>query len=150
MSASSARLNTTQLLTLHLVLTRDPLGRHKSDWDVYLETLPKTFRPFHPLTWLVPETRVNGKVNGHGRQPNGNVMGGALAHVPSAANENVLRVFGRFEADLEVMRAVLVRRQLRVVPPLMSPQRNEESYKEQDLVNVINVDDILWAWLTGE
>ncbi|WVQ99075.1 hypothetical protein IAU59_006207 [Kwoniella sp. CBS 9459] len=50
----NSKLDTTQLLTLHLALTRDPKGRYKSPWETYIDTLPAEFRPWHPLTWLIP------------------------------------------------------------------------------------------------
>ncbi|OCF32077.1 hypothetical protein I316_06233 [Kwoniella heveanensis BCC8398] len=55
-SPSLKKLDTTQLLTLHLALTRDPHGRHKSPWEGYIGTLPHEFRPWHPLTWLIAPT----------------------------------------------------------------------------------------------
>ena len=89
------RLNTTQLLTLHLVLTRDNEQRHQSDWQAYFETLPQSFRPGHPLVWAVDAEAES--------------VNGFWAKIPSEAAAIVRRVKARFDGDLEVIRKVLVR-----------------------------------------
>ena len=147
----SQRLNTTQLLTLHLALTRDPDGRHGSAWEVYLDTLPRSFRPWHPLTWVVPP-KPKGKVNGHGGATNehGDAGMDKLGKVPIEARENVLRVKKRFDEDLEVLQKVLVRHPRAILLHLLTPhQKLEEPFREQGLAEAISVDDILWAWLIG-
>lgn len=86
----SGSLTTTQLLTLHLVLTRDKEGRHASAWEGYIETVPQNF-DWHPLSWLV-----------HGDD--------RIKHVPIAARKHAEKVKARFDDDLLVLHRILVRR----------------------------------------
>lgn len=85
---SSKSLNTTQLLTLHLVLTRDKEDRHASGWKEYIDTIPQDF-DWHPLSWLV-----------HGDR--------RIESVPTAARRHAELVKAKFDDDLVVLHRVLV------------------------------------------
>ncbi|KAK4689124.1 hypothetical protein P7C73_g987, partial [Tremellales sp. Uapishka_1] len=113
------RLNTTQLLTLHLALTRDPGGGHPSDWQPYLRTLPQTFTPWHPLSWSVDQDDTWWKA----------LLGEGVSR---GVREKIDDVKERFEEDAAVLRLVL---------------REEEPFKGQALDSRITPSDLLWAWL---
>jgi hypothetical protein len=82
-------LNTTQLLTLHLVLTRDAEKRHPSSWQAYIDSIPQDFS-WHPLSWIQKGDRK-------------------METVPKAARRKLEGVQRRFEEDLVVLKRVLVR-----------------------------------------
>lgn len=92
----SNRLNTTQILTLHLLLTRDPENRHPSAWNVYLKTLPN-FEGWHPLTWFYG---VEDKEGVKRRK--------ILECLPESTRQKLDDVKGRYEADRDVLKGVLV------------------------------------------
>ncbi|OCF71488.1 hypothetical protein I204_07546 [Kwoniella mangroviensis CBS 8886] len=120
------KLDTTQLLTLHLALTKDPRGRYKSDWQVYIDSLPITFRPWHPLTWIVsPFDKA---------QKEERVWWNHLYTIglSESTKMKVQDVKNRFEKDYEVLCEVL---------------KEEEPFKSQGLDGIISKEDILWAWL---
>lgn len=91
-SLTATRLDTTQLLTLHLLLSRDPEGRHQSAWKAYIATLPD-FEGWHPLTWVAS--------GGEGVEE-------LLGCLPVEAREKLEDVRKRYEADCEVLKGVLV------------------------------------------
>jgi hypothetical protein len=94
--STSPRLNTTQLLTLYLALTRDPKARNASPWKSYLCTLPESFHPWHPLTWYYKEGE-----NGWWQK---------ILHLMPVSTLRMLdRVKERYEEDLKVLTTVLVR-----------------------------------------
>jgi len=100
------RLNTTQLLTLHLALARDKLGRHPSRYEVYLDTLPTSFRPWHPLTWHVPPD-AQAKIKKEAKEWE---WWRTLARlIPRGATSYLQEVRRRYEEDLSVLREILVR-----------------------------------------
>jgi hypothetical protein len=110
------RLNTTQLLTLHLALTKDPLGRHKSEWQIFIASLP-TFRPFHPLTWVVP--------NSDG--PNDPWWAELESCLSESVRIKIDAVKVRYEADLAVLRPVLVSSALMSISDVRSLQKRRSS-----------------------
>lgn len=87
-TSTSGSLNTTQLLTLHLVLTRDTEKRHTSAWQTYIDSIPQDFS-WHPLSWIHAGDR-------------------RISTVPEAARRKVAGVHRRFEEDLAVLKRVLV------------------------------------------
>lgn len=95
-TSTSPRLNTTQLLTLYLALTRDPKNRHPSPWKPYLATLPQSFEPWHPLTWCY-------------KQGHEGWWQKLVGHLPISTRRKLEEVKGRYEVDLEVLKRVLVR-----------------------------------------
>ncbi|WVQ75496.1 hypothetical protein IAR50_005121 [Cryptococcus sp. DSM 104548] len=124
----SKQLDTTELLTLHLALSRDPQKRYTSDWQVYLETLPKKFRPWHPLTWLVePDPGTEEALEEwkwwHDLYEN---------HSSPTLKAKVLDVKKRYHADKAV---------------ILSTLRTEEPFKSHSLATTLTEEDLLWAWL---
>jgi hypothetical protein len=119
-----ARLTGTQLMTLHLALTRDPRRRHASEWQVFIDTLPE-FRPQHPLTWVVP--------NSDG--PNDVFWPQLEACLSESVRIKIAAVKERYVEDKVVLRRVL---------RTMSP------FKEQNLDELISDETLLWAWLNGK
>nr|XP_018263476.1 uncharacterized protein I303_03345 [Kwoniella dejecticola CBS 10117]OBR85634.1 hypothetical protein I303_03345 [Kwoniella dejecticola CBS 10117] len=128
------KLDTTQLLTLHLALTKDPQERYKSDWAPYIDSLPKSFRPWHPLTWVVPldeEQRSSGQKE---KQREEWIWYNHLYQIGLSGSTRlkVQDVKKRFDQDYEVLSDVL---------------KEEEPFKSQNLVESIEKEVILWAWL---
>jgi hypothetical protein len=96
LSSTSIRLNTTQLLTLYLALTRDSKARNASPWKSYLGTLPESFHPWHPLTWYYKEGE-----DGWWQK--------VLRLMPTSTLRMLDKVKERYEEDLKVLITVLVR-----------------------------------------
>ena len=142
-SSTTWRLNTTQLLTLYLALTRHLERRHASPWEAYLDSLPGDFRPWHPLTWLVPPSDA-GQVEKWKRW---NALAGM---VPRSARMKLEAVRARFDEDLEVVQRVLVRLISSTPSESDQHQREEEPFKSQHLAATLSTEDILWAWLNGQ
>ena len=93
--STSTRLNTTQLLTLYLALTRDTKSRTASPWKTYLATLPESFWPWHPLTWFYKEGE-----DGWWQK--------LLQLIPASTLTMLEGVKERYEEDLKILRTVLV------------------------------------------
>lgn len=93
--STSTRLNTTQLLTLYLALTRDPKARNTSPWKSYLNTLPESFWPWHPLTW-------------HYKQGEEGWWQKLIGLMPASTRKMLDGVKERYEVDLGVLKGVLV------------------------------------------
>jgi hypothetical protein len=106
-------LTTTQLLTLQLALWRvEPAGR--GPWGVYVDTLPADFRPWHPLSWLVPpDTPQAGSGSKLGRRSQAPVEGsrwhGLAGSLPRSTRSKLADVEKRFWRDVGVIRAAIVR-----------------------------------------
>ncbi|WVN87868.1 uncharacterized protein L203_103065 [Cryptococcus depauperatus CBS 7841] len=123
------QLDTTELLTLHLALNRDPMKRYTSDWQVYIETLPKEFRPWHPLTWVIEPEK-------------GSDVPGAEEwrwwhhlyekYASRTLKAKVREVKQRYETDIATLRDVL---------------HKEEPFKSHSLATTLTQEDLLWAWL---
>lgn len=104
-SSHYRQLDTTELLTLHLALSRDPQKRYYSDWEVYIETLPKEFRPWHPLTWVIKSEP--GAKNSEADDWNWwNTL--YEKHISSTVKAKIQDVKRRYEADVAVVLDVLV------------------------------------------
>lgn len=89
------RLNTTQFLTLYLALHRDTKSKHYSTpWTAYFGTLPKSFAPWHPLTWHY--------------QPEDSWFHKMIDYLPVSAKSKLDEVKARYEEDARVLRGVLV------------------------------------------
>ncbi|KAK8869457.1 hypothetical protein IAR55_000021 [Kwoniella newhampshirensis] len=124
--SSTKPLDTTQLLTLHIALTRDPLKRYPSEWDVYMNALPREFRPWHPLTWLIKPQGAKeekdwewwSKLAEKGLSP--------------STRAKLADVKKRFQQDRDVILDVL---------------RKEEPFKSHSLATTLTGEDLLWAWL---
>lgn len=121
-SNGTPRLTTTQLLTLHIALTRDPQQRHKSEWQVFVDTLPD-FRPLHPLAWMIPNSDVE-------RQDE--FWPALEACLSESVRIKVQDVKRRFEDDLLLLRNVL---------------KNEEPFRSQNMNALMSNEVLLWAWL---
>lgn len=99
-SNGTPKLTTTQLLTLHLALTRDPQQRHKSEWQIFIDTLPE-FRPLHPLTWVIPNSEL--------KEEEQDAFWPALESCLSeSVRIKIAAVKRRYLADLKLLRQVLV------------------------------------------
>lgn len=94
-AAQTNWLNTTQLLTLYLALNRDPKAAKSSPWAKYLGTLPKSFAPWHPLTWYYEEG-----YEGWWKKP--------IRFLPTSARLKLEDVKRRYEEDAAVLKDVLV------------------------------------------
>ncbi|WRT67493.1 uncharacterized protein IL334_004465 [Kwoniella shivajii] len=125
-SSPSRKLDTTQLLTLHLALTKDPKHRYESDWKVYIDTLPQSFRPWHPLTWVVKPDLDEDEEDWK--------WWNCLYQIglSESAKMKIDDVRERFEKDYEILIEVL---------------KEEDPFKSQNLVKEIGKEEILWAWL---
>lgn len=99
-ASNSRRLNTTQLLTLYLALNRH--AKPSAPWGKYIATLPKSFAPWHPLTWYYKDEYEGWWP----RLPN---------FMPISAKRKLEDVKSRYEEDVEVLKAVLVSGPLRSI-----------------------------------
>lgn len=113
----SKPLNTTQLLTLFLAVNRSSNSERPSKWSRYLDTLPETFRPWHPLTWLVAETPSKDKAATSSSAGETSVEDGddkvvelskLVELAPGEPRRKILGVKARYDADLVVLREILV------------------------------------------
>lgn len=92
---SSRKLNTTQLLTLQLALSRHGGASSSDPWQPYLATLPSSFSPWHPLTWLADPTLPKDYRK-------------VVDELPVGAKRKLEEVRGRFEGDRELLRTAIV------------------------------------------
>ncbi|ORY22585.1 hypothetical protein BCR39DRAFT_551372 [Naematelia encephala] len=113
------RMNTTQLLTLHMARLRASPGPSK--YAAYLATLPRSFRPWHPLTWLYPLRQVE-----DGEQAAWNDL---FEKAPRVARQKLLEVKRRYEDDIDVIKEA---------------QHDGPAYGH---LASISTEDLLWAWL---
>ncbi|WWD16279.1 hypothetical protein CI109_100705 [Kwoniella shandongensis] len=133
--SSSKPLDTTQLLTLHIALTRDPLKRYPSEWDVYMNALPREFRPWHPLTWLItPQKSTKNDKSKIEEDEKEWEWWSKLAEKGLSPTTRIKLddVKKRFEHDEEVIMEVL---------------RKEKPFKSHNLATTLTSEDLLWAWL---
>ncbi|KAL1410957.1 hypothetical protein Q8F55_001900 [Vanrija albida] len=121
-SNGTPRLTTTQLLTLHNALTRDPKQRHKSEWQVFMDSLPG-FRPWHPLTWVIPSSDDAEQDEWWTR---------LYECLSESVKIKIAEVKKRYEDDRAVVRNVLA---------------NEEPFRSQGIDKELSDEVILWAWL---
>lgn len=122
-----SRLTTPQLLNLFLAINRDPQRRGASDtgtgtgtennWEAYFDTLPGTFRPWHPLCWLVKEPEPNIKTKAKTRataksrqQGDADFWEALVREIPDGARAKLDDVHGRYREDLRVLQGVIVSR----------------------------------------
>lgn len=126
--SAAPRLNATQIMCLHLLLTRDTKARHVSDWAAYIATLPD-FEGWHPLTWLYAEgagvdegeDEGAGAVDGQGDDPDAEHVGeedrqlenrrgvrDLVECLTPRARAKLQDVQERYEVDKAAMRHVLV------------------------------------------
>lgn len=114
------RLTTTQLLTLHLALSRDPKGRHNSEWEVFIKSLP-SFRPFHPVTWVIPNSDA----------PHDPWWEELEACLSESVRIKIAAVAKRYKEDLKILRRVLVSRQVAVAGFPLTPHSNARSHSSR-------------------
>lgn len=143
------QLDTTELLTLHLALSKDPQKRYFSDWQVYLETLPNEFRPWHPLTWVI-KPELGAKSPGAADWDWWNTL--YEKHISPTMKAKIQDVKRRYEADaalvLDVLVSVLITSSF-FSQINMSLKRQEEPFKRHCMSTVLTQEDLLWAWLNG-
>lgn len=148
-SSHYRQLDTTELLTLHLALSKDPQKRYFSDWQVYIETLPKEFRPWHPLTWVI-KPEPGAKSPGTADWDWWNNL--YEKHISLTSKAKIQDVKRRYEADaalmLDVLVSVLITSSL-FSPTDMSLKRKEEPFKTHSMSTILTQEDLLWAWLNG-
>ncbi|WVQ81248.1 hypothetical protein IAT38_003370 [Cryptococcus sp. DSM 104549] len=120
------QLDTTELLTLQVALSRDPQKRYESDWQVYIETLPKDFRPWHPATWVIKPEDASKQDDWEWWH--------SLYEIGTSPTlkAKIQDVKKRFETDYGVLMEVL---------------RKEEPFKSHNMASVLTQEDFLWAWL---
>ncbi|OXC69576.1 hypothetical protein AYX13_01743 [Cryptococcus neoformans] len=128
-SSHYRQLDTTELLTLHLALSKDPQKRYFSDWQVYIETLPKEFRPWHPLTWVI-KPEPGAKSPGTADWDWWNNL--YEKHISLTLKAKIQDVKRRYEADAALVLDVL---------------RKEEPFKTHSMSTILTQEDLLWAWL---
>lgn len=92
-SSAVPRLTTTQLLALHLALTHDARGRHRSEWQIFLDSIETDFTPWHPLTWSLSKDEFWKTLE---------------SRLSRSVRVKIDAVRRRYEADLAVLRRVLV------------------------------------------
>lgn len=92
-SAAVPRLTTTQLLALHLALTHDARGRHRSEWQIFLDSIETDFTPWHPLTWSLSQDEFWKTLE---------------SRLSRSVRVKIDAVRRRYEADLAVLKRVLV------------------------------------------
>jgi hypothetical protein len=107
-------LTTTQLLTLHLALCRADLksasngGDGGETWRAYLDTLPLSFRPWHPLTWLIePDTQGE---TGEAVKKDWAWWRALGACLPGSTRAKLAAVEKRLWRDIKVLKGAIVRR----------------------------------------
>jgi hypothetical protein len=131
-------MTTTQTLSLYLALHRRSSAEkghpRYSPWAAYLATLPTSFRPWHPLTWLVEP--VSGAPESE-HWPSLNHL--CNTYVPESAHEKLQDMLERYKADIKMMgRAVT---------------HSIENSSDDSLRNAwsqVTEEDLLWAWLNGQ
>lgn len=131
-------MTTTQTLSLYLALNRRS-SPHKGNprycpWSVYLTTLPTTFRPWHPLTWIVEPVQ---DTPDSGDWAALNHL--AKTHVPHSAYGKLQDMLGRYRADVKAMETGV--------------SQSLENSPDDSLRKVwsdVTEEDLLWAWLNGK
>lgn len=156
----SLNLTTTQLLTVYLAMYRPSTSdlpnqeARSSPWDPYFRTLPTSFRCWHPLTWLIPDTEDESLLH-HDQptkwpkktdklDPQSEVWTClhtlANSHLPLGVKEKLEDVLRRYIRDksrvIDVMRSTT------------SLASNETVWK--NAWEAVTEGDFLWAWLNGE
>lgn len=92
-SSAVPRLTTTQLLALHLALTHDARGRHRSEWQIFLDSIETDFTPWHPLTWSLSKDDFWQTLE---------------SRLSRSVRVKIDAVRRRYDADLAVLKRVLV------------------------------------------
>lgn len=113
-------LTSNQLVTLHLALhhPESTLAGHDTlpsdPWAPYLRSLPRSFHWHHPLTWLIKLSDEDGNGEGAAGDRLRDIeasLESLFACLPKRAQALVRDVERRFQADAEILRSLLVRRQ---------------------------------------
>ncbi|KAL7422560.1 hypothetical protein Q5752_003208 [Cryptotrichosporon argae] len=138
-AAPPGPLNTTQVLTLEVALSKQAQG----PWDSFMRTLPHSFRPWHPLTWVVDAgERAEGTASTEGKSKSKcqcqNGDGGEnkwtrwaeLADLLDGYTKRKLEdVKARWETDRDTLRKAL----------------RYEAFTH--LKEPVSAETLLWAWL---
>ncbi|WVF71829.1 hypothetical protein IAT40_006638 [Kwoniella sp. CBS 6097] len=159
------KLDTTQLLSLHLALTKDPKGRYPSPWAAYIDTLPAEFRPWHPLTWLIPPSTTGpmstsatptssddhpAKRTKHVNPATGTENGGTGTDSSTPEAEwswwNNLAEVGISPSTKRKVEDVKKRFE-EDYAVLKEVLKDEEPFKSHQLAEVLDQEAFLWAWL---
>lgn len=137
LQGQQSRLTTTQTLSLYLALNRHSSpergNSRYSPWADYIATLPKSFRPWHPHTWLV---RPIPGVPGDEDWSSLNDL--AKNHLPDSTYDKLQDMLGRYRGDLKTMERCV---------NLAIEKEGEGSFgwRWSDL----SEEDLLWGWLNG-
>ncbi|KAI5451410.1 hypothetical protein NCC49_001716 [Naganishia albida] len=135
LQGQQSRLTTTQTLSLYLALNRHSSpergNSRYSPWADYIATLPNSFRPWHPLTWLV---RPIPGVPGDEDWSSLNDL--AKNHLPDSTYDKLQDMLGRYRGDLKTMERCV---------NLAIEKEGEGSFgwRWSDL----SEEDLLWGWL---
>lgn len=130
-------MTTTQTLSLYLALNRRSTAQkghsRYSPWTAYFATLPTSFRPWHPLTWLIepvpnaPEPEYWSLFNHLGK-----------TYVPESAHAKLQDMLERYKADVKVMER-----------GVSQSLENSQDDSLRDAWSQVTEEDTLWAWLNG-
>lgn len=131
-------MTTTQTLSLYLALNRLSSPQKGNPrycpWSAYLATLPTTFRPWHPLTWMVEPVRD---------APDSDDWAAlnhvAKTHLPSSALEKLQDMLERYRVDVKAME--------RGVSQSLENNLDDSLRK---VWSKVTEEDLLWAWLNGK
>jgi hypothetical protein len=133
-----SRLTTTQTLSLYLALNRHASSEkgdpQYSPWAAYIDTLPTSFRPWHPLTWL-----MNPAPGVPGEEDWSSLNHLAKNHLPDSAWDKLQDMLGRYRGDLKTME--------RCVRLAIEKEGDDAfGWRWSDL----SEEDLLWGWLNGQ
>ncbi|KAJ9102516.1 hypothetical protein QFC21_002916 [Naganishia friedmannii] len=135
MKQVETRITTTEALALYLSLNR-PLATQTADsayrpWAAYLDALPVSFRPWHPLTWLVkpPSDDAN-----HQDWDKMNDL--AENYLPKTAYDKLQGVLERYKRHAAMLRNGV---------PMVLQEEPEEKLERR--WSQVTEEDLLWGWL---
>ncbi len=124
-------------LSLHRHSTsqnEDGLIRPPAQWDEYLKTLPPSFRPWHPLTWLSPSS--------HAPQ-----WKSLLKNLPTGSRRKLQEVIEPWERDCDVLLKVVKDETIWDGFGDDQMRRWIEGWRGRRREDII--EDLLWGWLNG-
>lgn len=132
------RITTTEALALYLTLNRRPSTQRADStycpWAEYLKTLPVSFRPWHPLTWLVKPP-----VDDPNYQDWNRMNDLAEKYLPKTALDKLQGVCERYRRHTAMLR--------KGVPMVL---QEEPDGKLERRWSQVTEEDLLWGWLNGQ
>lgn len=131
-------MTTTQTLSLYLALNRHASAEkgnpRYSPWAAYIDTLPISFRPWHPLTWLVkpvpdaPDAEHWASLNHLAKN-----------HLPASAYDKLQDMLERYRGDVKTME--------RCVSLSLAKEGGDSlGWRWSEVTE----EDLLWGWLNGQ